>query len=103
MEFEHPRFVSVRWSAFGACFFSGFFALLKKSRFLNILNAIPVFLVLVCVKIISTKFQMSDDSRETQLFELEALESVLRENKLTRISDWADKNAEIRGIIEVEY
>lgn len=46
---------------------------------------------------------MSDDSRETQLFELEALESVLRENKLTRISDWADKNAEIRGIIEVEY
>eukprot|EP00081_Caenorhabditis_elegans_P017919 NP_498200.1 RBR-type E3 ubiquitin transferase [Caenorhabditis elegans] len=46
---------------------------------------------------------MSDDSRETQLFELEALESVLRENKLTRISDWADKNAEIRGIIEVGF
>ncbi|KAF1762311.1 hypothetical protein GCK72_010573 [Caenorhabditis remanei] len=47
--------------------------------------------------------EMTDDDRETQLFELEALESVLRENKLTKTSDWTNKNAVIEGIIEVGF
>ncbi|CAP28797.1 Protein CBG08978 [Caenorhabditis briggsae] len=46
---------------------------------------------------------MADDDRETQLFELEALESVLRENKVTKTSDWTDENAEIEGTIEVGF
>uniref|UniRef100_A0A1I7TIU5 RBR-type E3 ubiquitin transferase n=1 Tax=Caenorhabditis tropicalis TaxID=1561998 RepID=A0A1I7TIU5_9PELO len=46
---------------------------------------------------------MSDENRETQLYELEALESVLRENKLTKTNDWSDENVEIEGIIEVGF
>lgn len=44
---------------------------------------------------------MTDDNRENQLFELEALESVLRENKLTKMSDWTDERSEIEGSVEV--
>lgn len=40
--------------------------------------------------------------RDLQIYELEALESVLREKKLAKSSDWSDKNAEIQGIIEVK-
>uniref|UniRef100_A0A8R1DZM6 RBR-type E3 ubiquitin transferase n=1 Tax=Caenorhabditis japonica TaxID=281687 RepID=A0A8R1DZM6_CAEJA len=46
---------------------------------------------------------MTNENRENQIYELEALESVLRENKLTRTSDWEDSNAEIRGIVEVGF
>ncbi|CCD63137.1 RBR-type E3 ubiquitin transferase [Caenorhabditis elegans] len=41
--------------------------------------------------------------RDLQIYELEALESVLREKKLAKSSDWSDKNAEIQGIIEVGF
>ncbi|EGT39818.1 hypothetical protein CAEBREN_04125 [Caenorhabditis brenneri] len=46
---------------------------------------------------------MTDENRETQLYELEALESVLREKKLTKTSDWTNENEEIEGIIEVGF
>ncbi|CAL2036263.1 unnamed protein product [Caenorhabditis brenneri] len=46
---------------------------------------------------------MTAGNRETQLYELKALESVLREKKLTKTSDWANEFVDIEGIIEIGF
>ncbi|CAI2348183.1 unnamed protein product [Caenorhabditis sp. 36 PRJEB53466] len=46
---------------------------------------------------------MTDENRQNQIYELEALESVLRENKLTKTSDWTDEKAEIEGFVEAGF
>ncbi|CAB3404853.1 unnamed protein product [Caenorhabditis bovis] len=43
------------------------------------------------------------DDRELQTEELIALESTLREGKLTRLSDWNDTEVDISGVVQIDF